>query len=461
MLLKPTTRIRLRTAAAVAAALAIGFAALPAAAQPDACAALIGKNFRKWAKTGQKNQDKCHKLANKLCLGSEAVCNDPDDLAFQIVDKHKYESTKLNGLAKIAEAGGACTTAPAVLGQFPGAVVGNSAEFVDDLIANRAETILGDANLDCDEAKVTCFSTISKQRAAVADKMLNTALKCQGDIAAPAPLSLACLDSSVIQSAVDKANLKINEECMGLTGDDVGTCEPLPECVTDAAVAEGQVAATRAFPNTNCGTVTGTRTASVSITTPTTLGGAQVVVNYPRFVMGIAGNGADAGVSAAISPGALAPDFFDGFDFDGALRITTQAFTPFGSGELVTVAFDSCRDLNLGQCAGDVARDCNAGSGCNICVGGSNPGAHCPGVACAGGGTCTGSEGPCNILNAVCSFSDFVVGCSNDPNDPAACPTGEACVAQQSLATCTVIDAADEFGNPVDGATCSVVLTEP
>jgi hypothetical protein len=114
----------------------------------------------------------------------------------------------------------------------------------------------------------------------------------------------------------------------------------------------------------------------------------------------------------------------------------------------------------LGQCAGTRAR-LNADSGCNICVGGSNAGAHCPGVACAGGGTCTGTEGPCDIQNAVCSFSDFEVGCSNNPNDPAACPTGEACVAQQSLATCTVLDAADEFGNPVDGATCSVVLTVP
>lgn len=460
MLSRLTARNASRTARLALGALLACCTAGPAWGQADKCAALIGKEFRKWAKTGAKNQDKCHKLANKLCLGSAGVCNDPDELAFQIVDKNKYEATKNKGIAKI-NASDDCTAAPTVLAQFPASQVANAAEFVDDLLADRAQTLLGDKNLGCDAAKVSCFEAISKQRAAVADKMFNAALKCQGDTPAPAPLDPTCLDSTGIQAALDKATDKINEACTGLTGDDVGTCTPLPTCVVDGAVAEGREAATRAFPDTNCGSspTANARTASIDINAPVDLGGLTLEVKYPRFAMGLPGNG-NIGLGDFSN---FTVAFLDPFDLDGVLRISATDFSPIPSGQFADVTFDTCKPLTLGVCALGPGRACDSTVGlfnsCKICVGGSNPGANCDVPShCLGGGTCTGSEGPCLVQNAFCSFSEFI-NCGDSPLP--GCPTGESCSSQQALTTCTVVAAADPFGNPVDGVTCTVTLTEP
>lgn len=451
MLSSLTTRRGFRSASvAIGALMAMGAAAGSAHAQATAdCDAVIAKQLRKLTKTGQKNQDKCHKLANKICVGSEGVCNDPDSVAFQIVDKTKYELTKGKGLASIGEK---CT--PANLGQYPDDNVANMTEFIDDLIANRADLVLGGENLACDEAAVTCFSTISKQRAAIADKMLNAALKCQAEQTPGMALASACRDSSVIQSAIDKGALKITEDCTGLTGSDVGSCDPLPGCVTSAAVAEGQMAASRAFPPNNCGAspTADARTASIDIDTPTDLGGLTIEVDYPRYAMGLPDNGSiGLGDFSNFSVAFLTP-----FDLDGTLRISAADFAPISSGQLVDVSFDTCLPLAMGTCNLDGARQCNNDGGCKICVGGSNPGANCiDSGGCTGGGTCTGTEGPCNLTNGFCSFSQF----TQCPGST--CPTGESCVAQQTLAACRVADASDTFGNPVDGVTCTVTLSEP
>jgi hypothetical protein len=442
----------LRTASVAAGALlALGALAGPTLAQPTAdCDAVVAKQLRKVTKTGQKNQDKCHKLANKICVGSEGVCNDPDSVAFQIVDKTKYELTKAAGLLKIGEE---CT--PANLDQYPDDNVANMTEFIDDLIANRAELVIGDENLGCDEGAVTCFSTISKQRGALADKMLNAAIKCQGGEAPGSALASTCLDSSVIQSAIDKANTKITEDCTGLTGADVGSCDPLPACVTAAAVAEGRTAATRIYPAENCGAspTADARTASIDIDTPADLGGLTIEMDYPRYAMGLPENGSaiDFGDLSNFTVAFLTP-----FDLDGTLRISAADFNPISSGQLVDVKFDTCLPLALGTCNLDGARACNGDFDCKICVAGTNPGANCTTNAnCTGGGTCTGTEGPCNLTNGFCSFSQF----TQCPGT--ACPTGESCVAQQTLATCRVTDASDTFGNPVDGVTCTATLSEP
>lgn len=416
-------------ATAIGALLMIG-AAQPVAAQPEQCAQTIAKELRKTMKTGQKNQDKCHKLANKICVGTLGVCNNPDTLAFQIVDKGKYEATKAKSLAKINAPGGVCAGAAAVLDQYPGDNVANITEYFDDLLANRADLVLGGDDLACDEAAVACFKTISKNRASVADKMLNAAIKCMKDATPGAALALPdCLNPAPIQSAADKAAIAIAEACTGFTGADVGSCDPLPTCVADAAVAEGQTAATRIYPADNCSPVTGanSRTANVSLSTPTELGGVTIELIYPQFVMGLPENGSDIdGGDFSYSVGLL-----DAFDLDGTVRISAADFVGISSGNLVDIAFDKCRDLVLGTCAGNGAITCNNSVDC-------------------------GANAPCIITNGVCSFSTFT-NCGSDTD----CPSGESCVAQQTAMSCTVVAASDTGGNPVDGATCSVTLSEP
>jgi hypothetical protein len=278
-----------------------------------------------------------------------------------------------------------------------------------------------------------CFSTISKQRAAVADKMFNSALKCQKNVTPGEPLDPFCLDSTPITSAIAKADDAITEDCGALTGADVGACDPLPTCVTDGAIAEGRTAATRAYPDDNCGDspTADARTASIDLSTPTDLGGVTLEVKYPRFAMGLPDNG------AAISFGDFTNftvAFLDPFDLDGTLRISAVDFAPISSGQLVDVIFDACKPLSFGSCT-------TGGAPCD------------DDIDCNGG-----VDGPCVIENGFCSFSDFI-NCGDAPLP--GCPSGEVCSGHQSLTSCTVVNAADTFGNPVDGVTCSVTLSEP
>ncbi|GIW44882.1 MAG: hypothetical protein KatS3mg077_2164 [Candidatus Binatia bacterium] len=55
-----------------------------------------------------------------------------------------------------------------------------------------------------------------------------------------------------------------------------------------------------------------------------------------------------------------------------------------------------------------------------------------------------------------CSLSQWI-NCQTDSD----CPATEACLSQFALTSCEVESAADLSGNPVQGVSCTVTVTEP
>jgi len=501
MLSRLTTRRGSRLALfATGAMLAVGTAANPVAGSEAGCTKLIGGQIRGIMKTGQKDQIKCHSTANKICVGSDP-CNDPDEVAFQILDKGKLEGKKSGALVKVSEPGGECSTGPLSIARFPGGALSNSLELFDDLLANRGTVLLGDTDLGCDPEEVKCFATVAKNRANLADKMLKAAAACAE--AAPTvalDLSSTCITTAETElaDAVIGANDKINAVCgdLGITGADIGTCTPLPACATEGGIAEGKAAALRAFPDSDCSPVLGTRTAAVTVNTDTPLDGVEVEFDYPNVSMAIPANGDDASIASRFIAAGPAVSGINYNDLDSRFRVVVSGMG-ITSGQLVDLSFDSCVPLKLGSCADDAgpsgARACDTENDCkvcqNVCPSGSQfsgetcvvtadcgtpPGSGCPvtgsvGANCDDQSDCTGgtvcsagvtSDAPCNITaqNGQCSFSNFEK-CEADA--AGSCPTGETCQSASALVPCTVTAASDSIGNAIAGVTCAVTLSEP
>lgn len=442
-------------------------ASAPALAQ-DApkCSGAIGAEVRALGKFAAQGQDKCHSLANKVAVGS-GFCNEVTGLPFTVLDGGKFEKAKQKSLQKLHGANGKCPSpaADTALDALPGGTLANKIDSIEALLTERAETLLGDANLNGDSAKIKCFKAISATRRAVADKMMVTALKCQKKKAPGSALDSTCLSDASLASFVAARKTALQVACTGLTGADVGSCDPLPDCVVEAAVAEGKVLATHAYSGENCtnGVVqTNARTASVSIQSPATLGGVTVRLGYPRFDAGIDENGADIDMSRFDN---YTVAFLDAFDLDDSIRVSALDPSGFGSGHLFDLKFDVCRPVvPEGLCSVTTSQTCTAVNNCrpplcSSCV----PQNKCtlnPSVSCSSDPDCAPSNGTCGEKcipqGRTCSVSQFLPCVTS-----ADCPKTETCLSQRDLTTCTVEAASDENGNPVEGVSCTVTLNEP
>lgn len=457
------------------AALLAALAGAPVGAQTAAdCARTVGAEARAIGKAGQSGQDKCQGLAHKIGV-SGGLCNDVTGLGFTLVNGGKYEISKEKSLARLHGASGKCPAsgAEAVTGNYPGGLFTNKISSIEQLLTNRATVALGAADLDRNLARLKCHKIVSAARTSIADKMMTTAMACQKSQAPGAPLAAACRDDAKLTGLIRSRDLGIKKACVdaGISGTEVGSCDPLfvgvcsttsatacnrnadcPEgetcisngtpsqrgCVSQIALAEGKNLADIAYPNPVCtGTaVPGDRTATISLASPVDLSGVTVTLNYPKFDVSLVGNG-DLDTSAWT----FTADFLSAFDLDGSVRISALASVPFGSGVLAAVPFDVCRPLlPEGTCSVTTSQSCTANGNCRP-------------PSC---GSCLANNSEtCVPQGRVCSVSQYL-GCTASPE----CPASETCVSQRSLTFCTVEAAADENGNPVEGVTCSVSLTE-
>lgn len=452
---------------AVGSAMIAALAGAPALAQ-DApkCSAAIGAEVRALGKFAATGQDKCHGLKNKVVVGG-GFCNDVDGLPFTVLDGGKFQKAKQKSLQKLHGPGGKCPSPAAdpALDALPGGTLSNKMESIEALLTQRAETLLGEANLGGDPAKIKCFKAISATRRSIADKMMNAALSCQKTKAPGTALDPTCLDDSALANFLNARKSALQTVCTGLTGAQLGSCEPLPDCVVEAALAEGKVLATHAYGAENCtsGTVQAqARTASVSIQSPTTLGGVTVRVAYPRFDAGIDENGSAIDMNRFNN---YTVAFLDAFDFDDSIRVSALDGNGFGSGHLFDLAFDVCRPLiPEGSCSVTQSQACTSGidcrpPACGSCV----PANKCtlnPSISCSTDADCAPNNGTCGEKcvpqGRSCSLSQFLP-CTTSAD----CPATESCLSQRDLTACTVEAAADVNGNPVDGVSCTVVLSEP
>src|SRR5262249_23541180 len=174
-------------------------------------------------------------------------------------------------------------------------------------------------------------------RSLIVKTILKNSTKCQQDADDTAMtfgvISPGCVDPGT--DAITKATDVINAGCTGLTGTDVGSCNPLPACVTDAAKTIGQQLAQNIYSvppppvggngavegseqcedgnttdgdgcNHLCESELGTcappsspnahRIVTVSINTPSPLAGARFDLGYPIFQSSIPGFGGSSEV---------------------------------------------------------------------------------------------------------------------------------------------------------------------
>ncbi len=455
-----------RVVRTVAVGIVMGAVVGPASAQ-DApkCAAAIGREVRALAKFAAQSQDKCHGLANKFAVPG-GFCNDVEGVPFTVLDGGRFVKAKGKSLAKLHGPTGKCPSpaADAVLDVLPGGNLVNKLPSVQELVTERASTILGTANLNGDVAKIRCFKAISATRRTVADKMMSKVVACQKTKTPGSPLDPTCLDDTSLASFLAARATALQTACTGLTGSDVGACDPLPQCVIEAALAEGKALASQAYPGQNCtkgGPNSQARTASVSISTPTELGGVTLLIRYPRFDAGIPDNGSD------IPPTTLdnvVPAFANAFDLDDGLRVSALDSNGIQSGHVFDVKFDVCRPLvPEGLCSVTTSQTCTAGNQCRppACPS-CKPANQCTisNAACTSDADCAPAGGTCGEKclpqGRSCSLSQFL-NCQTDQD----CPLTETCLSQRALTTCTVEAAADTSGNPVEGVSCSVVISEP
>src|SRR5262249_51147564 len=398
---KHPRRMRVATVVAVGAS-ALALASPARATSPDAlkCRSAIAKGMRSTAKTGFKLNDKCHSDLNSAGSPTGA-CNDVTNF-IPFDPSGKYQKSKAKSAFLISTR---CLDSNPVLqnydGQDPENVVGG---VIDESVDGNSTLTVGFKDLGQDKAKTSCVDTVGKSRSSVIQEVVKNSTNCQAKLDHKGqplgPLAPSCVDPGT--DAVAAAKTKIQAACGSLTPADVGTCTPLPDCVTDSAVTAGQTIAkaiyqklTQAPPcgngtvdpgeqcddgpsngtngdpcNTKCeslletcgpgtpagGSFIGHRLVTVSLNVPggKQLAGVQVGFDYPQQEVSIKGTGTSSVVQASFQ--VLPPPPASGFlslandtDLDTSILITSG--TNFiGSGPLVTATLDECFGLSRNIC---------------------------------------------------------------------------------------------------------------
>jgi hypothetical protein len=208
-------------------------------------------------------------------------------------------------------------------------------------LASEAEATVGDAPVPDDKDAAKCQATIAKERSKLLGKAMKELMKCQKDADAAkadaAAFTGAGVDAScsvlTFSDLVTKAESKISGKCADPNG--IGVCSPLPDCVTDSAVATAQLIGRCTYPARRC-SGPNTRVVRVSVNTPETLGGVDLEIDYIPLI-------ADPNSVTPLSEG------FAGYsDADDVLGLT-YAFAPAldpGSEDLFDVEFFDCTECS-------------------------------------------------------------------------------------------------------------------
>jgi hypothetical protein len=454
---------------AMCATLAMASTALGDEKASRACRGALGKNLAKLAKTGFKTADSCHRTANK-----EDAPSGPCNNIATFDAKGKYANGKTKASSGID---GKCLAGDPVLDNYDGmSAEGAVYPRLDDEIAGNSGILLGAKDLMGDGDKAKCLAAIGKARTSIISEILKGATKCQANVDKTATtfgtLDPSCEADPTFQApkGSEKAMAKIPAGCGSLTGNDVGSCDPLPTCVIDTAKATGQVLAREFYQsisgvgscgnsivdpgeqcdggtacNASCeftyGTcsppLSGNRVVHVRLTSPSPLAAARIDLNYPLFDMSIPGIGNSSlvrgRVSQVVTGGNLTLNDTDNVLI--ALLDNTTNFIPAGTDVgVLDVTFDRCVELGqnicsrnpnvfgcttaFNRCTCTAAADCGPGGNpaCAL-INGSTVGKQCTGGAatkvnctsntqCATGQTC--EPDPQGEFNPpICSIGHF------------------------------------------------------
>ena len=137
-----------------------------------------------------------------------------------------------------------CVQQPDILANYPAARKGSGTiNLVGpqvQLLINGSTTALQGSSLPGRGARRRCIRTIGKVRTKIARQVLAQAVSCQRAIDRNATsfgiISPTCLGPAPKAS---KRSRTVARACRGLTGADVGSCTPLPDCVIASATQTG------------------------------------------------------------------------------------------------------------------------------------------------------------------------------------------------------------------------------
>jgi cysteine-rich repeat protein len=231
------------------------------------CRKTIGAKFMKVAQTDLGAIDACQKLRDKGKFTGD--CNDlaQADIKGKIA---KAEDAAAKALAKKCLAGD-----PVLFNYAANDPEGAFFGAAEDATEAAGAGLLGSPTIQGDKAKIKCHATISKAALKDVGEILKAATKCQsgldklaasfgdfgtlaGDCVAT-PAKAGPKGEIAIAKACCGKNKICNAADTGVDADivpaDVGSCDPLPACVTATSTATGQALATAIYgqPTPGCG----------------------------------------------------------------------------------------------------------------------------------------------------------------------------------------------------------------
>jgi cysteine-rich repeat protein len=120
--------------------------------------------------------------------------------------------------------------------------VGSIGQSLGTALRATAADIQGSPSLGGDKQHIKCHKAVGSARSTLVKTLLKSAIGCQklGDAGSCEFTPTQC--SNVVAPASTTAGLrgKISRACGSLTGDDIDSCSPLPDCVIDSAVETAQ-----------------------------------------------------------------------------------------------------------------------------------------------------------------------------------------------------------------------------
>src|SRR5262245_38599737 len=255
-----------------ASALALGRPAGADVKASIACRSASAEGLSGISNVGFQLNDKCHQGQDKLAMDTSA-CNDVSNSLFDPTGKYAKAKTESSGLITKE-----CLSGDPVLNNYAGMNPETAVEpVIDGAVGGNSTAVVGGANQGGDNAKIKCIEAIGKMRTGIVKEVVKNSINCQGTLDKSAttfgPLDPSCVDPGT--KSVAKAAIKIPARCPSLTGADVGSCDPLPDCVTGAAVASGQAIAKAIYgaaptPSTTTLPATTTSTTTLPATTTST-----------------------------------------------------------------------------------------------------------------------------------------------------------------------------------------------
>jgi cysteine-rich repeat protein len=120
--------------------------------------------------------------------------------------------------------------------------VGSIGQSLGVALQATAAEIQGSPSLGGDKQRIKCHKAVGAARSTLVKALLKSAIGCQklGDVGTCEFSPTSCSNVTAPASTTAGLRSKITRACGSLTGDDIDSCSPLPDCVIDSAVETAQ-----------------------------------------------------------------------------------------------------------------------------------------------------------------------------------------------------------------------------